>query len=83
MVSKVSPVYPQTARMAHVTGSVEVSITVGVDGSVVRVQAVSGPQLLRAAAEEAVRRWRYEPAQVDGKPVQTDGRVTVAFGGRE
>ena len=48
-------------------------------GNVVDVKAENGPMLLRQAALESVRRWKYSPALADGKPVSTQVVVTVDF----
>ena len=61
-VSKVAPVYPELARRMHVSGVVVVQLTVSPDGSVADAKIESGHTLLGAAAQDAVKRWRFEPA---------------------
>jgi len=61
--------------------TVRVYYVVGGDGAVYNAHAISGEGLsndpsLRKAAEEAVIQWRYQPATLDGKPIQTNA-VTV------
>lgn len=63
VVSKVPPVYPELARRMHVSGIVVVQLTVAPDGSVSDAKVESGHALLGNAAQDAVRRWRFEPAQ--------------------
>lgn len=62
IVSKVAPVYPELARRMHVSGVVVLELTVAPDGSVTNAKVESGHALLGGAAEQAVRRWRFEPA---------------------
>jgi TonB family protein len=62
IVSKVAPVYPELARRMHVGGVVVLQLTVAPDGSVTDAKVESGHALLGSAAQEAVRRWRFEPA---------------------
>jgi TonB family protein len=62
IVSKVAPVYPELARRMHVGGVVVLQLTVAPDGSVTDTKVESGHALLGSAAQEAVRRWRFEPA---------------------
>lgn len=62
IVSKVPPVYPELARRMHVSGVVVVQLTVAPDGSVSDAKIESGHTLLGAAAQDAVKRWRFEPA---------------------
>ena len=57
--SKVAPMYPEIAKRLHVSGMVKLVVTVDADGKVTDVKTVSGNQLLAAAAEEAVHKWRY------------------------
>jgi len=49
------------------------------DGSVTDVRALSGHSILTQAAVDAVRRWRYAPTMVDGRPVTVISRVAVEF----
>jgi hypothetical protein len=44
------------------------------------VQAVAGPEKLRGAAVDSVRRWTFRPALRNGLPVTTTTVVDVAFG---
>jgi len=81
MVKKVDPVYPSEAAAQHVSGTVRVYFVIGADGMVYNAHAISGEGLsndssLRKAAEDAVFQWRYQPATLGGKPVQTNA-VTV------
>jgi outer membrane biosynthesis protein TonB len=45
----------------------------------VDAKAEGGPMLLRQAALESVRRWKYSPALVDGKPAAANVIVSVEF----
>ena len=63
------PEYPAEAIAAGVEGEVMVRAVVGPRGNVVDASVVSGPPLLRAAALDAVGRWRYRPYEQDGKPM--------------
>jgi TonB family protein len=62
IVSKVPPVYPELARRMHVSGVVVVQLVVAPDGSVSDAKVESGHALLGTAAQDAVRRWKFEPA---------------------
>jgi TonB family protein len=70
------PAYPAAAAAARVHGQVTVHAVVDPDGKVIYARAVSGPPLLRDAAEEAVQRWRYSPLLDNGKPIAV---TTVAI----
>ena len=60
--SRVPPVYPEIAKRLHVTGQVKLEVKVDASGSVTEVKTVSGNHLLAVAAEEAVHRWKFVPA---------------------
>ena len=74
-----APEYPAALRTARIGGSVEVRFTIDPSGRVTNVQSVSGPLQLRAAAEAAVRRWRYEAARLDNVAVETQTSVRFNF----
>src|SRR5438874_2258060 len=61
--------YPSMARQMRVEGDVVLSVAVDDHGNVSSAKAVSGPPVLRAAAVESVRRWKYQPATLGDKPV--------------
>jgi TonB family protein len=75
----VTPQYPEPARQAGTQGDVVVRITVDKAGRVGDAKAISGPPALRQAAIDAVQRWKYEPATVDGQPVAVQMTVTIRF----
>ena len=75
----VAPTYPQDAIDAKVQGAVVLDVLVDADGVPSDVQVVQGIPQLDAAAIEAVRKWRYEPTLMNGKPVPVAMTVTVNF----
>ena len=76
---KVEPIYPAEARLQRIEGSVVLDALVGEDGNVRDVQVTSGPPLLVNAARQAVKRWRYEPFQLNGKPLALHTQITIQF----
>ncbi|HUJ31336.1 MAG TPA: energy transducer TonB [Candidatus Acidoferrum sp.] len=86
LIHRVDPVYPPEAKAQHITGTVRVYYVIGGDGKVYNAHALSHPGLsedpsLRKAAEDAVLQWRYEPATMDGKPIETNAvTIDVIFG---
>ena len=79
VISETKPVYPATARQAGVEGSVVVRIVIDKAGNVVDAKAIAGPEILRGAAVDAVRQWRYEPSILSGQPVSVQMPVTIPF----
>jgi periplasmic protein TonB len=79
VTKRTEPVYPSVARQSKVAGKVQLLASVGKDGSVTQVKALSGDPRLVPAAEDAVRQWKYKPYAVNGQPVAFDTEVTVTF----
>ncbi|HZY61334.1 MAG TPA: energy transducer TonB [Edaphobacter sp.] len=74
VVSRVAPTYPELARRMHVGGTVVLLVTVQPDGSVSRSKVESGHPLLTAAAQDAVKRWHFEPG-----PDAFESEIAVNF----
>lgn len=66
-----APPYPASARRLGEQGEVRLDVHVGADGGVlaVRLRASSGSPTLDRSAIDAVRRWRFTPATVDGRAI--------------
>jgi TonB family protein len=60
---KVAPQYPEIARTARLRGSVRLQLLVTAEGRVKDVTVLGGNAVLAKAAEDAVRKWRFEPAK--------------------
>jgi TonB family protein len=56
-----------------------VQALVGVDGTIENLRVLSGPAILTAAAQQAVRQWRFKPYLQNGQAVETKARITVNF----
>ena len=76
---KVAPNYPTQARAARVSGSVVVFLTVDEKGEVAEVKRTNGPEMLRQAAVDAARRWKFRPTLVNGQPVRVSGYINFNF----
>lgn len=75
-----TPAYPAEAQAAGVRGAVRLNVLIGVDGAVKEVQSVTGHPLLRQAALEAIRQYRYRPTTVDGQPAEVVTQVELRLG---
>ena len=73
------PAYPAIARAAHASGTVEVQVIIGLDGSIVVAAAISGHPLLQAAAVNAARQARFTPTKYKGEPVKVTGIIQYNF----
>jgi TonB family protein len=79
LVSRVEPQYPTTPIDSVVGSDVELDIDIDKNGRVSRALVVSGPGMLRDAAQAAVLQWRYQPALRNGVPAPSRRRVRVSF----
>ena len=79
--SRLQPPYPAAEERAEITGSVTVIVIIGTDGRVKKVEKVSAASdaFFRATEQQALRHWRFKPAMVDGKPVESRKRMVVHF----
>jgi TonB family protein len=78
-VVKVVPEYPAMAKQMRLSGRVELEATIDTEGNVEKVQVVSGNPLLSSAAVTALKKWKFNPVQEDGKPVRASATVVFDF----
>jgi len=74
-----NPTYPPIARAAHVSGAVVLQALISKEGTIKNLRVISGPEMLRTAATEAVQGWRYKPYLLNGEPTEVDTQITVNF----
>ena len=79
LIVKPLPVYPAIAQAAHITGSVVLHAIISKTGTIENLSVESGPLLLRQAALDGVKRWRYRPFLLNGEPTEVDTTITVNF----
>jgi TonB family protein len=79
LISSVPPIYPSLAKTQHISGDVRVDALIDANGRVSAMKVVSGPTLLHQAAMDALRQWKYQPANLDGKTVAMRLTVTIQF----
>ena len=79
LLERVEPQYPEAARQQHIQGPVVLNVLVGPTGLVRETSVISGDPLLAQAATNAVRQWRFNPHQLNGKAVEFETRITVNF----
>lgn len=79
LLHKVIPVYPRSAKAAHVQGTVVLQALIGKDGLIENLHRLSGPPELVDAAIGAVSQWRYRPYILKGEPVEVQTTINVNF----
>ena len=76
---RTSVVYPPEAKAAGIEGTVVLKARINKLGVVASLQVVSGPEVLRQAAVDAVRSWVYRPYTINGSPLEMDTKISVKF----
>jgi TonB family protein len=61
-IRKVAPSYPIVAKQMGITGTVVVAATVDPSGKVIKAESTSGNKLLANSAIDAVKQWKFAPA---------------------
>jgi len=79
LISSRQPVYSDEAIRNHIEGIVKLHAIVGRDGTVVKVDPLSGPSELVPAAINAVQDWRYSPTVVGGVPAESEHDIVIVF----
>ena len=73
------PKYPDAARAARISGTVEVRILFDETGKVISARAISGPPELRQASEDAAWASEFSPVKLAGQPVKVTGIIIYNF----
>ncbi len=79
LIQRVMPKYPALARERQLPGVVRVEAFIDEHGAVSNVKIVSGDPILAAAAQAAVRQWKYKPAILNGRPVASSAQISLVF----
>jgi protein TonB len=79
LINKIQPIYPAIAKAAHVQGTVILHAIISKTGTIDNLTVESGPPMLRQAAIDGVRQWRYKPYLLNGEPTEVDTTITVNF----
>jgi periplasmic protein TonB len=74
------PQYTEIARKARIQGVVIVQAIIDKEGNVTNVKVLKGlPMGLDQSAVEAIKKWKFDPATLNGKPVAVYYNLTVNF----
>ena len=71
--------YPAIAKARNITGPVVVQVKVDKDGKVSSPQFISGPPIFKDAAFEAVMKYQFKPAKLNGKPIEQTTQIRLNF----
>jgi TonB family protein len=76
VISTVEPSYPANTVSG---GTVVLKVTVGASGEIESVRVMQEARGFTQQAIEAVRKWKFKPATLDGKPVMASMPVAFSF----
>jgi TonB family protein len=80
VIRKVQPVYPASAKQAHIQGKVVLQLVISTEGVPVDISVISSPSDdLTQSALDAVGQWRYRPTLLNGAPIEVITDVTVNY----
>ena len=81
LTGDLQPPYPLVEERAQRGGVVRVRVHIGANGRVIRVDRLDATSnaFWRATERQALSRWRFRPATLDGRPVETSKVMTVTF----
>jgi TonB family protein len=61
--TRMAPAYPELAKRMNVSGKVKIEVVITPDGHVKSTRVVGGHPLLVQACQDAVKEWKFMPAQ--------------------
>lgn len=78
--AKTEPMYSNIARLVHHQGTAVLTLVVGSDGQPSNIRVLRSLGFgLDEHAVTAVSKWRFEPGELDGKPVPIQATIEVNF----
>ena len=70
VITRVNPDYPAMAKQMHLAGKVQVDAIIDADGNVEQVKVLNGNPLFTGAVTNAMKKWKFNPLQANGKTVR-------------
>lgn len=74
---KVTPAYPPIAQQLKLTGELTVDVVINSQGEVEEAKVAKGNAVFSHNVLMAVKQWKFQPMEKDGKPVKM--ATTIAF----
>lgn len=80
-MGELQPPYPPSEQRNEREGSVRIQVTIGTNGRVLAATriAATSDAFWRVTEQQARTRWRFRPATIDGRPVESTKTLTVHF----
>ena len=80
-IFKIEPIYPRKAARSRIEGWVKLEFTITENGTVSDPVVVDSKprRTFDRSAIQSIRKWRFQPKVVDGKPVQRKASQVIEF----
>jgi TonB family protein len=78
-IARVNPEFPEAARSKGLGGTVHLLLTIDATGRVIDAEPLTGRAILRPAAVDAVKKWKFQPVLRDHNPVNAYTDAAVFF----
>jgi len=79
--SELKPPYPASEQRMGTEGVVTIRVLIGADGKVKGAEKMSATNdiFYQATVRHALRNWRFKPATLDGRPIESSKVMTLHF----
>jgi TonB family protein len=80
-LKSVNPIYPNLAKRKGIELEVEVNFTIGINGKIKDLQFINQQKVsyFKNSIRSAIKQWRFLPAKVNDKPVESQMSKVFAF----
>jgi bla regulator protein BlaR1 len=80
-VKSVDPIYPTVAKRKGIEIEVKVNFTIDIDGQIKDIKFAQHNKInyFKSSIRTAIKKWRYLPAKVDEKPVESQMAKVFSF----
>ena len=79
ILERTLPALPPLARQLRAFGMVRLEVRIDEHGQVKGLKVLSGHPVLAAAAKDAVPKWKFKAAMLDGQPIASNLTVQLSF----
>ncbi len=79
LLHKADIICPRIPMAARVKATVVIALEIDMNGTVIHSKVVSGPAMLQKPVIDAVRKYKYKPYLLNGKPTEVETTVWVTM----
>jgi protein TonB len=79
VLTEVRPTYPKVARDKQQEGAVALDVLIDEKGAVRQVNFIDGEEVFKKDAVDAMKKFKFSPANINGKAVAVKIRYVIKF----